>query len=84
MKAKKSQNKPVKKGIYLSDDNAKRLGVHSTMWGVSETDIVNRLIEENLRDYFVSRTPIRNDPAKSAEITEHHQLTTPDEETQAA
>lgn len=43
----------VKKGFYLTPENAQRLGLHGVMWRLSDSDIVNRLIEQHLRDFVV-------------------------------
>lgn len=53
-KAPKSQGaKPIKASLYLSAEAAKRLGIHSTMEGKSQSAIVEALIQEHLRRWVV-------------------------------
>lgn len=44
----------LKKNLSLSVDAAQRLSVHATMMGVSDSDLVERLIREHLRRFVVS------------------------------
>ena len=50
---KKQGEKPVKVGLYLSLDAARRLGVTATMEGVDRSQIVDDLIRTHLRKYVV-------------------------------
>lgn len=50
---KKQGEKPVKVGLYLSLDAARRLGVTATMEGLDRSHIVDELIRTHLRKYVV-------------------------------
>jgi hypothetical protein len=50
---RKQGEKPVKVGLYLSLDAARRLGVTATMEGVDRSQIVDDLIRTHLRKYVV-------------------------------
>ena len=50
---KKQGEKPVKVGLYLSLDAARRLGITATMEGVDRSHIVDELIRTHLRKYVV-------------------------------
>ncbi len=50
---RKPGEKPVKVGLYLSLDAARRLGVTATMEGIDRSQIVDDLIRTHLRKYVV-------------------------------
>jgi hypothetical protein len=50
---RKQGEKPVKVGLHLSLDAARRLGVTATMEGVDRSQIVDELIRTHLRKYVV-------------------------------
>lgn len=50
---RKQGEKPVKVGLYLSLDAARRLGVTATMEGIDRSQIVDDLIRTHLRKYVV-------------------------------
>jgi hypothetical protein len=50
---KKQVERPIKVGLYLSLDAARRLGVTATMEGLDRSQIVDELIRTHLRKYVV-------------------------------
>jgi hypothetical protein len=60
---KRPGEKPIKIGLYLSLDAARRLGVTATMEGIDRSQIVDDLIRTHLRKYVVQ---VRSDRAGHA------------------
>ena len=50
---RKQVERPIKVGLYLSLDAARRLGVTATMEGLDRSQIVDELIRTHLRKYVV-------------------------------
>lgn len=61
---RKQGDKPVKIGLYLSLDAARRLGVTATMEGIDRSQIVDELIRTHLRKYVVQ---VRSDRTSGEE-----------------
>ena len=61
---RKPSDKSIKKGIYLTLENARRLQVTSAFDFRSDSDIINELIERHLRGLVVSdrRTTSESEP----------------------
>jgi hypothetical protein len=58
---KKPGEKPIKVGLYLSLDAARRLGITATMEGLDRSQIVDELIKTHLWKYVVQVRPERGD-----------------------
>jgi hypothetical protein len=65
---KKQGEKPVKIGLYLSLDAARRLGVTATMEGLDRSHIVDELIRTHLRKYVVQ---VRSGPTAADDAPGH-------------
>jgi hypothetical protein len=50
---KRQVERPIKVGLYLSLDAARRLGITATMEGLDRSQIVDDLIRTHLRKYVV-------------------------------
>ena len=65
---KKQGERPIKIGLYLSLDAARRLGVTATMEGLDRSQIVDELIRTHLRKYVVQvRADRPDDPGRAVE-----------------
>jgi hypothetical protein len=72
--AKSSRDVAVKghkKSVYLTEENARRLGVHAAVEFKSESEVVNWLIETHLRQWRVQvNTPSSSRSTSSSQLTE--------------
>jgi hypothetical protein len=58
----------VKIAAYVSQESARRLGIHATMTDQDKSTIIDTLIREHLRDWVVQYRPSRGGEEPAREI----------------